>query len=94
MKFNWDDKKNKINMDKHGISFEEAKEIFEDPLQLSIMDKRFNYFEERWITVGKTKASCILVVAHLYFDDVGEEIIRIISARRATIHERRQYENG
>lgn len=93
MRFEWDEKKNASNIEKHGVSFEEAREIFDDPLQLSILDHRFSYFEECWITIGKTVKAHILVIAHLYFDKEGKEIIRIISARPATKHERRQYEH-
>lgn len=92
MKFEWDNNKNEMNYKKHGISFEEAREVFNDPLHISILDERFHYFEERWITVGKTLKNRIVVAANLYFDDAGEEIIRIISARPATVSERRQYE--
>ncbi|MCH4889004.1 hypothetical protein EZV73_15525 [Acidaminobacter sp. JC074] len=80
------------NKEKHGVSFEQAREVFFDPFQSSIHDERFSSFEEKWIAVGTTHEQYILVVAHLYFDDDGDEIIRIISARNATNHERRQYE--
>jgi len=50
MKFEWDENKNRINKEKHDISFEEAKEVFDDALHISKLDYRFNYFEERWIT--------------------------------------------
>ncbi len=92
MKFEWDEKKNLINQEKHGVSFEEAREVFDDPLQISKLDYRFNYFEERWITVGSTKKYQILVVANMFFSDDGEEIIRIISARKANTKERQSYE--
>ncbi len=92
MRFEWDDNKNQKNIKKHNITFEEAIEIFEDPLHISILDKRFNYFEERWITLGQSKRRKLLVVANLFFDDMGEEVIRIISAREASSHEQRQYE--
>jgi uncharacterized protein len=92
MRFEWDEAKNKSNINDHGISFEAAREVFADPLHLSIIDERFDYFEERWITVGTTKEKTIVVVAHLYFTDEAEEIIRIISAREATSKERKQYE--
>jgi len=92
MKFEWDDRKNLINQEKHGVSFEEAREVFDDPLQISKLDYRFNYFEERWITVGSTKKYRILVVANMFFSDEGEEIIRIISARKANTKERQSYE--
>ncbi|MBW2334883.1 MAG: BrnT family toxin [Deltaproteobacteria bacterium] len=62
------------------------------PLHLSKLDKGFSYFEERWITVGSTSQSEIVVVANLFFDSDGEEVIRIISARLATSRERKQYE--
>ena len=92
MKYEWNEEKNKLNQEKHGISFEEAKEVFDDALQISRLDKRFSYFEERWITVGTTSKHKILVVANLFFTDEGEEIIRIISARKANKQERNSYE--
>ena len=92
MNFEWSDKKNRINQKKHGLSFEEAKEVFDDPFQISKLDHRFSYFEERWITIGATKKDKILVVANLFFTDDGEEIIRIISARKANKNERKSYE--
>jgi uncharacterized DUF497 family protein len=85
-------KKNRLNQDKYGISFEEAKEVFDDPLQISKLDHRFSYFEERWITVGSTSKQKVLVVANLFFTDEGEEIIRIIHARKANKQERDYYE--
>lgn len=92
MKFEWNEIKNRANIDKHGISFEEAKDVFEDPLHISKLDFRFNYFEERWITIGSSKKTKILVVANLFFTNDGEEIIRIISARKANKKEREYYE--
>ena len=92
MKYEWNEEKNKLNQQKHGISFEEAKEVFGDALQISKLDKRFSYFEERWITVGSTSKHKILVVANLFFTNDGEEIIRIISARKANKQERDSYE--
>ena len=61
MKFEWDDLKNKRNVEKHGVSFEQAKIVFSDPLQLSKLDHRFSYFEERWITIGLGKDETLLV---------------------------------
>jgi uncharacterized DUF497 family protein len=92
MKFEWDETKNQLNQQKHGVSFETAKTVFNDPLQISKLDHRFSYFEERWITIGATKEIQILVVANLFFTDDGEEIIRIISARNANPKERATYE--
>ena len=93
MIFEWDENKNQANIEKHGVSFEDAKEIFHDPLHIALIDKRFSYFEERWITIGATQNRKILVVANLFMTDEGEEVIRIISARNATQKERSYYEN-
>ena len=90
--FDWDSNKNLKNIEKHTISFEQAQEIFLDPLHLSILDERFSDFEERWITMGATERGDVIVVAHQYFVEEPEERIRIISARPATPRERRQYE--
>ncbi len=92
MKFEWNEEKNRLNIQNHQIDFEEAKEVFDDPLHISKLDFRFNYFEERWITLGLTNKQKILVVANLFFDENGEEIIRIISARKANSKERKFYE--
>jgi len=92
VQFEWSDEKNQLNIKKHGVSFEEAKEVFLDPLHISKLDHRFNYFEERWITLGATSKNKILVVANMFFDENGEEIIRIISARKANQKERLFYE--
>ena len=92
MRFEWDEEKSISNLRKHGVSFEEAKEVFEDPFHISKLDHRFDYFEERWITLGRTKKDKILVVANMFFDENGEEIIRIISARKANQKERKFYE--
>ncbi|SJM93831.1 conserved hypothetical protein [Crenothrix polyspora] len=93
MQFEWDENKNTLNQLKHGVSFEEAKAVFDDPLQLSKLDHRFSYSEERWVTIGLAKSSHILVVVNLFFTDDGEEIIRIISARYANFKEKTDYEN-
>ncbi len=92
MLIEWDENKNKINLKDHGIDFNEAQEIFKDPLQISKLDYRFSYFEERWISLGCTKKYKLIVVANLFFNDDGEEIIRIISAREANNKEKEIYE--
>lgn len=93
MDIGWDPVKNEINKQKHGISFEEASKVFSDPLQVSILDERLNYQGERWITLGKILKEILVVVAHTYMNIDGKEIIRIISARKATKKERKQYED-
>jgi uncharacterized DUF497 family protein len=92
MKFEWDENKNTTNIQKHGVNFEEAKSVFDDPLQIAKLDYRFSYFEERWITIGTAKNQRLLVVANLFFTTEGEEIIRIISARPANPKEKVTYE--
>ncbi len=94
MKFEWDENKNKINIQKHGVNFEDARTVFDDPLQISKLDYRFSYFEERWITLGTAKNQRLLVVVNLFFTNEGEEIIRIISARPANPNERVTYEHS
>lgn len=92
MLYEWDPGKDSINQQKHRVSFSEAREVFDDPLHVSLLDHRYSYFEERWITLGQSKARKILVVANLFFNADGEEVVRIIFAREATSNERRQYE--
>jgi len=92
LKFEWNEEKNSLNIKKHHVSFEEAKEVFSDPMHISKLDHKFDYFEERWITIGVTNEHKILVVANMFFDENGDEIIRIISARKANEKERIFYE--
>lgn len=94
MKFEWDQAKNRANRVKHGLSFETASLVFDDPCHLSVQD-RHEGPEERWQTLGLAGGVVVLLVAHTYREsDRGEEVIRIISARKATAHERRRYEQG
>ena len=60
--FEWDPVKTKINLKKHGVSFEEASDIFLDPLQLSLLDNEHSEQEERWITLGNTKSHKLRLV--------------------------------
>lgn len=92
MEFEWNEAKNQLNQQKHGISFEHAKEIFNDAMHISKLDHRFSYLEERWITIGTIENQMIVVVAHLFITDQGEELIRIVSAREANKLERQSYE--
>ena len=94
MEFTWNEEKNKENMQKHGVDFREVQEIFDDPFHFSMMDTRFNYFEERWITIGRAKNGLTVVAGHLYlFDEKGTETVRLITARKATRKEREDYEH-
>jgi hypothetical protein len=97
VRFEWDEAKNLSNQRKHdGVSFEEACQVFQDPLHVSVQD-RIEGGEQRWRTVGAVQGLVILVVAHTVTEEGAEggsvEIIRIISARRATPRERQHYEN-
>jgi uncharacterized DUF497 family protein len=91
MRFEWDQKKNLANYAKHGISFELACQVFDDPLAAYIFDRVVND-EERWQAVGKASDILLLVVVHTYKEVKYGEVIRILSARQASSHERRRYE--
>lgn len=89
MIFEWDENKNRINMVKHGIDFESAATVFDDPLILSRVDD-----DGRWQTIGCSEGCIVLLfVAHTYHE-ADETVVRIISARRANKHEREHYEKG
>lgn len=93
MRFIWDDEKSRRNLAKHKVSFETAKLVFDDPRAVSRLD-RIENGEERWQTLGLAGGIVILLVAHTYREEDGEEVIRIISARKATARERTFYEQG
>ena len=86
--FEWDSRKARSNLSKHGISFEEASTIFGDSFSLTVPDPDHSITERRYITVGRAFSGNLLVVVHT---DRGNNI-RIISARRASRRERRVYE--
>ena len=89
--FEWDDNKNTINKKKHKISFEEAKTVFYDEEALVIDDPEHSQEEERFIILGLSNRANLLVVCHCY--RASDTIIRIISARKATKTESKQYED-
>jgi uncharacterized DUF497 family protein len=91
MKFEWDTGKEAINIQKHGISFEEASYIFADPFALNRYDGGHSDDEDRWIMLGKSLNEIILVVVHTFKTDGGTEFVRIISARKATKKEKQVY---
>lgn len=92
MVFEWDENKNRSNKAKHGVDFETAALVFDDPLCASRFERAVDD-EERWQTIGIVEKASLLLVAHTYSD--GQDIIiRIISARRADSHERKRYEKG
>jgi uncharacterized DUF497 family protein len=91
--FSWDESKNEINKVKHGISFEVAQFVFDDPLHVTRQD-RIEGGEFRWQTMGLVGDLILLLVAHTWHETETSEHIRIISARRATKIERKIYEQG
>jgi hypothetical protein len=93
IRFEWDDAKAQANRRKHGISFEIARHVFEDPDALVEQD-RIEGGELRWQTIGIIDGALLLLVAHTVAldDDESAETIRIISARRASRRERWRYE--
>lgn len=94
-RFTWDPAKAAANRRKHGVSFEQATSVFRDPLTLSRYDEEHGEGEERWLTLGVNETGSLLVVSHT-FEELSEQEarVRLISAREATAHERRQYESG
>jgi len=92
MRFEWNERKNQRNLAKHGVSLETARLVFDDPRAISIQD-RYENSEERWQTLGRIDRAVILLVAHTFREgETGEEVVRIISARKATPKERRIYD--
>ena len=91
--FEWDLAKAKQNRRKHRISFERASEIFLDSLAISAFDEEHSEEEERWVTIGKDTQGYNLVVVHTHTEvSPNERTMRVISARKATKKELRQYE--
>ncbi len=92
-RFEWDENKARANRRKHGIEFEEALIIFLDD-QVLIEQDRFVDDEERWTAIGSVGGAAILVVAHVVREEGIDEVVRIISARKADPKERRRYEQN
>jgi uncharacterized protein len=92
LRFDWDERKNKANRTKHGIWFEEAQSVFDDPRARLFHDPEHSEEEERFILVGMSFAARVLIVVHCYREQ--EQVVRIISARKATRKEAGTYEEG
>lgn len=93
MKFEWDKRKEEANIQKHNISFDQASLVFADPFALSLFDVQHSKDEDRWVLLGQTLGNVVLVVVHTFRNEDGIEIVRIISARKATKNEKKSYEN-
>lgn len=94
MRWTWDEDKSRLNERKHGLDFDTARLVFDDPLMVHRPDPSLD--EERWHTIGDIGGVAVIVV-HTWPSVVtsdGDEVARIISARKATPHERRAYEEG
>ena len=91
MKFEWDPQKENANVKKHGISFEHSALVFNDKNMLSVYDEEHSLNEDRWITMGCTPSGEIIVVSHTYRKTKTNEVIRIISSRKAVKAEVEQY---
>jgi len=90
--FDWDDAKQTTNIQKHGISFDEAMTAFVDEYAQVYDDEEHSYDEDRFILIGYSEKPRLLMVCHCFRDN--DTVTRIISARKATRHEREKYENG
>ena len=92
--FEWDVYKAQSNVRRHGVSFEEAKTVFNDPLLLTYPDDFHSVTEDRLISIGYSGRQRLLLVVHTERDQDNELLIRIISSRKATAAERRTYEES
>jgi uncharacterized DUF497 family protein len=89
LEFEWDEEKATTNLKKHGVSFDEARTAFGDPLSLTIPDTEHSEGEFRYLLLGMSNSKRLLVISHTY----REQRIRIINARIATSKERNDYES-
>jgi uncharacterized DUF497 family protein len=93
VRFEWDEAKARTNARKHGVRFEDAMLVFADPCALVVQD-RLEGGELRWQTLGLAGGVVLLLVAHTVRNEHGDEIIRIISARKAVRMERKHYDEN
>ena len=91
-RFNWDKSKDSLNRRKHGVSFEEASTVFYDENALEFHDPDHSEEEDRFIMLGMSFKTRVLVVCHCFREN--NFVIRIISARKATKHEAKKYQEG
>ena len=93
--YDWDKKKAQINLTKHKVSFEEGETIFDDPLLITYPDELHSDKEDRLISIGISKNERILLVVHVEkLETTDYMLIRIVSCRKATLPERKRYEEG
>ena len=92
VRFEWDEAKNEANVRKHGIDFDQASRVFFDPLHVCTLES-VQEGEVRLRSIGKVAGLELILVIHVDRDEHDVDVIRIISARRPTKHERRNYED-
>lgn len=90
MEFEWDEEKAAANLATHGVAFEEARTVFNDPLYVDFYDPDHSFDERRYIIIGESRQRRLLLVSYTERD----EVIRLISAREVTGSEREAYEEG
>jgi len=88
--YEWDQEKAANNLEKHGVSFEEAATVFDDPLYIDFYDPDHSIEEHRYLIMGQSTGSRLLIVSYTERD----QVVRLISAREVTPTERRAYEEG
>jgi len=92
LRFEWDERKNRENQRKHGVSFEEARTVFFDQQAVEFYDDEYGELEDRFLLLGVSSKLRVLMVCHCLREGGG--VIRIISARKATKNEQREYPWG
>lgn len=90
MNCEWDEEKAAANLQKHGVSFEEAATVFADPLYIDFYDPDHSVDEHRYLIIGTSSAGHLLIVSYTERD----EVVRLISGREVTSSERKAYEEG
>ena len=91
--FEWDPAKARQNARKHRVTFERGATVFLDPNALSLFDDQHSEEEERWITLGLDETGVLLVISHAYHEEAEQSArVRLISARKATKNEKKQYQ--
>ena len=92
MKFEWDTNKEKVNIQKLSVTFEQASYVFADKFALNMFDDEHSDEEDRWLILGKSLNEVLLLVVHTFRNVDGIEFVRIISARKATKNEKEAYQ--
>jgi uncharacterized DUF497 family protein len=92
IRFEWDPVKARTNQRKHGVTFEDAMHVFDDPYAWFEQDHTGGPGEQRWRAIGLAAGVVVILVVHAVREEGGQEVIRLVSARRATRKERSRYD--